>query len=143
MENETAIEIFGKGYNCAQAVFASHSAELGLDATSAKKAAAAFGGGIAHNGMTCGAVTGALMLLGLKYGRYKDGDNESKEKTYKIANEFIGQFKKEFGSITCKDLIKFDVSVPEEYLRAKEAGVFQNICRSLVKRSSELVEEFY
>ena len=143
MENETAVEIFSKGYNCSQAVFASHSAELGLDAVSAKKVAAAFGGGIAHNGKTCGAVTGALMLLGLRYGKYKDGDNESKERTYKIANEFMGKFKDEFGSIKCKDLIKFDVSKPEEYLRAKEAGVFQNICPSLVKRSSELVEDFF
>jgi C_GCAxxG_C_C family probable redox protein len=141
MENEVALEIFGKGFNCAQAVLSSHSAEYGLDATLSKKVAAAFGGGMAHNGEVCGAVSGAFMLIGLKYGQYKEEDKVSKEKTYKITNEYIRKFKDEFGSIRCGDLIKYDLSIPKELLRAREAGVFQTICKNLVQRSVELVEE--
>ena len=140
-KEEIAVEMLGKGYNCAQAVLASQSESYGLDATLAKKVAAAFGGGMAHNGEVCGACTGALMLIGLRYGRYKDGDSESKEKANRIANEFLSKFKEEHGSIICRDLIKYNLLDENEYLKAREAGVFTEICRSLVKRSVELAEE--
>ncbi|MCL1813927.1 MAG: C-GCAxxG-C-C family protein [Treponema sp.] len=140
-KNETAVEIFNKGFNCAQAVLASHSSDFGLDSTIAKKIAGAFGGGMAYNGETCGAVTGALMLIGLKYGKHTEGDNDSKENTYRIAAEYISKFKKEYGSIKCTELIKYDLTIKEELIKAREAGVFKTICPLLVKRSVELAEE--
>ena len=138
---ETAVEIFNKGFNCAQAVFASLSGEYGLDTETAKKVAGAFGGGMANNGEVCGAVTGALMLIGLKYGKFREEDNDSKENTKKIANEYICKFKKECGSIICRDLLKYDLSIEEEAKQARESGVFSTICPKLVKRSVELAEE--
>jgi C_GCAxxG_C_C family probable redox protein len=140
-KEEIAVELMDNGYNCAQAVLASQSDAYGLDSTLAKKVAAAFGGGIAYNGHVCGAVTGALMLIGLKHGKYKDGDNESKERTNRIANEYIQKFKEEHGSIMCKDLIKYDLSKSDELRKAREAGVFTEICLELVRSSAELVGE--
>lgn len=140
-KEEIAVEMLGKGYNCAQAVLASQSDEYGMDAALAKKAAAAFGGGIANNGEVCGACTGALMLIGLRYGRYKDGDSESREKTNRIANEFLGRIKEEYGSIICRDIIKYNLLDENELLKAREADVFTKICRPLVKRAVELAEE--
>ena len=115
--------------------------EYGLDTEVAKKIAGAFGGGIANNGEVCGAVTGALILIGLKYGKHKEEDNESKEKTNKITNEYINKFKKEFGSIICKDLLKYDLSIEEEAKMARESGLFKTLCPILVKKSVEIIEE--
>ena len=138
---ETAVEIFGKGFNCAQAVLTSHSVEYGLDTTTAKKIAGAFIGGIANNGEVCGAVSGALMLIGLKYGQHTEGDIDSKEKTIEMTNRYIQKFKKEFGSIICRDLLKYNISIKEEAAKARESGVFKTLCPKLVKRSVELAEE--
>ena len=138
---QAAADIFKNGFNCAQAVFASLSSELGLDPVIAKKIAGAFGGGMAHNGEVCGAVTGALMLIGLKYGKYKEDDVDSKANTNRIANDFINKFKKEHGSIKCKELLKYDLSIEEEAAKARESGVFKTFCPLLVKRSVELVLE--
>ena len=68
-KSDIAAEIFSKGFSCSQAVFASLSSEYGVDSDTAKKIAGAFGGGIASNGELCGAVSGALMAIGLKHGR--------------------------------------------------------------------------
>ena len=136
-----ADEIFNNGFNCAQAVLSSYSMEYGLDTEIAKKIAGAFGGGIANNGEICGAITGALMLIGLKYGKHKEGDNVSKEKTNKIANEYIKIFKKEYGSIICKDLLKYDLSIEEEAKIARESGLFKTLCPKFVKKSVEIIEE--
>ena len=136
-----AVEIFSKGFNCAQAVLASHSEEYGLDTTTAKKVAGAFGGGMANNGEVCGAVTGALMLIGLKYGKYKEDDSVSKGNTIKITNNYLEKFEKEFGSIKCKDLIKYDLKIEEEAAKARESGIFKTLCPLLVKKSVELIEE--
>ena len=140
-KSEIAIEIFSKGFNCAQAVLASHSSDFGMDSATARKVAGAFGGGMAYSGEACGAVTGALMLIGLKYGMHIEGDKDSKEKTYRIASEFISKFKKEYGSVKCTDLIKYDLAADETLKKAREAGVFKTICPLLVKRAVELAEE--
>ena len=138
---EDALEIFNKGFNCAQAVLSSHSEEFGLDTIFAKKLGGAFIGGIANNGEVCGAVSGALMLIGLKYGQYNEGDIESKEKTIKITNDYIQKFKKEHGSIICRELLKYDLSIEEEKLKARESGVFKTLCPKYIKKSVEIIEE--
>jgi len=139
--SDFSVDIFSRGFNCAQAVLLSHSVDYGLDTEIAKKTAGAFGGGIASNGEVCGAVTGALMLIGLKYGQCIEGDIDSKNKTREMANKYIKKFKKEFGSILCKDLLKYDLSIEEEARKAKELGLFKTLCPVFVKESVELVEE--
>ena len=140
-KSEAAVETFNKGFNCAQSVFSSHSAELGLDAVFAKKIGGAFGGGLSNNGEVCGAVAGALMLIGLKYGQHIEGDKDSKNRTGEKTNEYIQRFRKEYGSITCRGLLKLDLSIKEDAIKARESGVFKTLCPVFVKRSVELVEE--
>jgi C_GCAxxG_C_C family probable redox protein len=137
---DVAIKTFNDGFSCSQAVLVSHCEEYGLDSEMALKVAGAFGGGMGHIGETCGAVTGALMLLGLKYGKTKAEDTDSNDRTYAKVKEFTDMFKQKHGSIKCKDLIEFDISVKEELTKAKEAGVFKTVCPLLVKDSIEMVE---
>jgi len=138
---DASVEVFNKGFNCAQAVLSSHCEEYGLEDEIAKKIACGFGGGMGHSAETCGAVSGALMLIGLKYGKYRESDNESKEKTYKLANEYITNFKKEYGTINCRELIKYDLGNEEELIKARASGIFGELCPKLIKRSVELVEK--
>jgi C_GCAxxG_C_C family probable redox protein len=139
-KSEVAADIFESGFNCAQAVFAALSADYGLDPVMAKKVAGAFGGGMAYNGEVCGAVSGALMLIGLKYGKCREDDVDAKEKTYRLATEYIRRFKEIYDSVRCGDLIHYDLTKEEELLKAREAGAFKTVCPLLVKKSVELVE---
>jgi len=141
-KSEIAVELFkNKGFHCAQAVLESHSGEYGLNPTISRKIAGAFGGGMGHCNEVCGAVSGALILIGLKYGQFVEGDSDSRINTYSITKDYIQKFRKEFGSVRCTDLIKYDLSIEEELLKARESGVFKTICPLLVKKSVELVEE--
>lgn len=138
-KTEAAVQCFNKGFNCAQAVFTAYCEELGLDTETALKISGAFGGGMGHIGEVCGAVSGAFMVIGLKYGKSKADDNDAKEKTYALVQEFTKRFKGDYGSVRCKDLIEYDISIKEEMLKARDSGVFNTICPALVKRAVEIV----
>ena len=138
---EIAVHTFSKGFNCAQAVLTSCSADYGISDDIAKKISCGFGGGMGYSNEACGAVSGAVMLIGLKYGKYIESDKESKEKTYKLVKKFTDNFRKEFGAVSCHDLLKFDLSKDDELKKARESGIFKDLCPKLVRRSVELVEE--
>ncbi len=137
---EYAVTCFSEGFNCAQAVLSSRSEDFGLSKEMAFKVAGAFGSGMGQLDETCGAVTGALMLIGLKYGKFMKGDTESKDRAYACVKNYTDQFRKEYGSIRCTDLIKYDLSNPEELAAARKAGVFQSVCPKLVEASVRIVE---
>lgn len=81
---EKSLNYFKNGFNCSQALLATYATDFGLSEEMALKVATQFGGG-ARKGEMCGAVSGALMVLGLKYGHYHYGDVEEKTNAYKIA----------------------------------------------------------
>lgn len=138
--SDFAVDCFNGGFNCSQSILLSHCEGLGLEKETALKLACGFGGGMAHMGETCGAVTGALMLIGLKYGKCRPEDNAAKEKTFELINEFSRRFKLKNGSIACTELVGYDLSKGEELKAARESGVFGTVCPRLVKESVELAE---
>ena len=140
-KSDLAVQCFSNGFNCSQAVFSTYCEELGLDKETALKVSCAFGGGMGLIGETCGAVTGAFMAIGLKYGKFKADDIAAKEKTYALVQEFTKRFKDEFGSVKCKDLLKYDISDAEEMKKAAEEGLFKSLCPMIVKRATEIVED--
>jgi C_GCAxxG_C_C family probable redox protein len=89
---------------------------------------------------TCGAVTGAFMALGLKYGRFIADDLEAKAKTNGLVQEFAKEFKELNGSIRCTELLKCNLSTPEGVQSANEQNVFKTICPKLVKDAARIVE---
>jgi C_GCAxxG_C_C family probable redox protein len=137
---EEAKKQFEKGFHCAPAVLSTYSEGLGLEKTLALKIACGFGGGIGRMGRTCGAVTGALMVIGLKHGKANLADEESSQRTYTLVEEFVDSFTALHGSIECKELIGYDLSNSGELKSARESGVFQNKCPSLVYDSARILE---
>jgi C_GCAxxG_C_C family probable redox protein len=103
---------FKEGFSCSQAVVSSFSGELGLDSDTANKISCGFGAGIARTGNTCGAVAGAVMVIGLKYGKAEAGDDAAKERTYALVQEFIEAFRAKNGSINCTELLGYDLRDP-------------------------------
>ncbi len=138
---ECSEQCFLSGFNCAQAVFSTYSGELGLDPELALKIAGSFGGGMGLIGETCGAVTGAIMLIGLKYGKVRVDDTAAKEKTYALVQEYKRQFVELNGSVRCKELLGYDIRIPEEMITAGEKNLFKTLCPKLVKDSAEIVEK--
>ncbi len=137
---EEAVERFKNGFNCSQAVLSSYSEQFGLDCGRALKVATGFGGGM-RMGETCGAVTGAFMVLGLKYGNATAQDRQAKEKTYEKITEFTNCFKARNGSVLCRELLGCDISTQEGQKKAREGSLFSSICPEMVKNAAEILEE--
>jgi len=131
-----AIQRFEQGYSCSQSLLYAFASQFEMGEEISNKIAAPFGGGIARQGETCGAVTGALMVLGLKFGPETGKSNKT---IYKVSQEFLRLFQEKHSSIQCNQLIKFDINQKEELLAAREAGVFKNVCPELVKSAAEIV----
>lgn len=141
MQANDALLMFRDGFNCSQIVFSRFAGQLGVPEDKAFMIASGFGAGMGRMSLTCGAVTGAFMALGLKHG-YSSGENkESKESIYGIVREFAEQFRAVHGSIECRELVGFNISTPEGYKGAADKGVFQALCPRFVQTAIEIVEK--
>lgn len=138
---ETAEKQFEKGVSCAPAVLSTYSEQFGLGKELALKLACGFGGGIGRTGRTCGAVTGAVMVIGLKHGQANLGDEESRQETHKLVGEFIDKFIAFHGSVECKELIGYDLSNSTELKSARESRVFESKCPRFVYDSARILED--
>ena len=138
---EQAVSCYKGGFSCAPAVLSAYASEFGLDIETALKIATGFGAGMGRMGETCGAVTGAFMVIGLKYGKSKADDNQAREKTYELVREFVSRFKTRNGSIVCKELLGCDLSTSEGMKLAKETGVTVTLCPKFVQNAAEILEE--
>jgi C_GCAxxG_C_C family probable redox protein len=131
---------FSEGFSCSQSVLAAFAPEFGLDVDAALRVSAAFGGGMGRTGGTCGAVTGALMVLGLRYGPTV-ADKVAKELTYAQARDFIARFEARQGATTCADLLGVNISTPEGQAAAREANLFKTTCPGLVASAAAILVE--
>ena len=137
---EKSLELFGLKFNCAQAVFASFSKELGLDEEQALKIGGCFGSGM-RKGEVCGACIGALMALGLKYGQSEVGDVDSKLKSDDACVKFLETFASKNGSYICNELLGCDIRTKEGVEYALENNLFTEFCPKMVESATLIVEE--
>ena len=131
---EKAAAYHRDGYNCAQAVLLTLYDHMYPNAKNdvIPKIATGFGGGIGRCGSVCGALTGAIMAVSLKYGA-NEINAEKKADVYAKAQALYRQFEKQHGSVLCSELIKLDLSTPEGMAKAKHADVFEVVCAKLIK----------
>jgi C_GCAxxG_C_C family probable redox protein len=137
---EQTVACFKEGYNCTQAVLSTYGPQFGMDRENAVKIGGAFGSGMGM-GETCGAVTGALMVIGLKHAKLKGGSLFSKDKTRDIAREFTARFKARNGTTACRELLGCDLSTPEGIKTAKKEKHFKKHCPKFVQDAAEILEE--
>jgi C_GCAxxG_C_C family probable redox protein len=141
---ESAATLFDGFYNCSQSVLASFAEDFGLDQDLAVSLATGFGAGIGKSSQVCGAVSGACMVIGLKYGSKPSTENnfqDRKEKTYMVVSDFLEKFKERNRSTNCKELIGYDLQDPIQYAEAKRLGLFSTLCTTYVRDAVEITEE--
>lgn len=101
-----AVKLFREnGYNCAQAVCVAFCDVTGLDERTALRISAPFGGGMGRMREVCGAVSGALMVLGLLFAPDDPTDKAAKAEHYRMVQDFAARFRERNGSIICRDLL--------------------------------------
>jgi C_GCAxxG_C_C family probable redox protein len=138
---ERAVALFKEGFSCSQAVLAAYGEQFDLKQELALRIAGAFGGGMGRMGETCGAVTGAIMVIGLKFGCTTAGDLKARENAYAVVREFVQRFKGRNISVLCRDLLDCDISTPEGMKRAKEEGLIKQSCPKFVKDAAEILDQ--
>ncbi|MCS7239011.1 MAG: C-GCAxxG-C-C family protein [Thermoguttaceae bacterium] len=136
-----AVAKFTSGYACSQAILAVFGPRFGLDEATAAKLGAGFGGGLGRLGYACGAVSGAVAILGLSLGNGVGADVANREKVYEAVQEFCRRFIERHGSIDCRQLIGRDIASPEAFAAAKQANVFRTICPEFVRTAAEILEK--
>jgi C_GCAxxG_C_C family probable redox protein len=125
--------------NCSQAVLTAYCEQFGLERSLALKLAQGFGGGMGRMGGTCGAVTGAYMVLGLAQKMWDDNPRQSLDRTYELVREFNQRFKALHGSTICKELIGYDLSTSEGLAEARNKKIFTTVCPDFVSDSVKIL----
>jgi C_GCAxxG_C_C family probable redox protein len=139
-KKEIVLKKFSDGFNCAQSIFSTYCDEFGLESEKALKISTSFGGGMGHTGETCGAVTGALMVIGLKYGRTDVNDTAAKERNSAMVQKFASEFRQIHGSLRCTDLLGLDLGTEEGFNKAKESGLTRQVCPKFLSDSVDILE---
>jgi C_GCAxxG_C_C family probable redox protein len=143
-KTERAKQLHEQGYGCAQAVLTSFAPEYGLSEEIALKISTGFGSGMGRMCEMCGALTGAYMVIGLKYGKaYSDGTKYgvNTETTYRLIAEIAARFAERNGSTRCRDLIEYNLSDPDQRAEVVRLGYFKTRCGKYIYDSVDLLEE--
>lgn len=138
--SEKAGARFLEGYNCAQSVLLTIFEHWNGKNELIPKIATAFGGGIGRCGSVCGALSGGVMAIGIKYGT-NEPSVEKRLRAYELANKFYKRFEKQHGSVLCRELIGYDLSNPEELDKARKEKVFEEKCVNFVRKAVEILAE--
>jgi C_GCAxxG_C_C family probable redox protein len=128
-------ESFAGGLYCAESVLLSLASAQGIESDLLPKLATAFCGGMSRSCGTCGALTGAIMGLGLALGRSKPG--ESASPSYRATQRLIAQFEQEFGGRDCHALLGCDLGSPEGQAMFRDDGLAE-LCLNYTGRAAEI-----
>jgi C_GCAxxG_C_C family probable redox protein len=138
---ERAVDSFARGFNCSQSVLAAYAEQFGLTEELALKVAGGFGGGMGRMAETCGAVTGAIMVIGLKFASTTPGDMQGKENAYAVVREFVHRFKGRNVTVLCRELLDCDISTPEGMKRAQQEKLIKKCCPKLIQDAAEILDQ--
>ncbi len=137
---DKAAEFFDEGYNCSESILKAYLDVFKKNPTLGA-AASGFGGGIGGKGLTCGAITGAVIALGIHHNRQKSDEKEVyaslREKTLALLNNF----EKEIGSFNCKDLQPYDLTTLEGREKLHDDKEAAKKCKSYLATSAKLLIE--
>lgn len=137
---DDAVALFQQGFNCTQSILSVFAPDFGLDQDTARRISHGFGAGIARMDKICGSLSGAIMVIGLRYGGIRADDVAAKEKTYAVVSEFLNEFKVYYGSVACTELLGYNLSDPQQFADAKTHKVAMERCPTFIRGAAELVE---
>ena len=132
-----ALSRFQGGMLCSQAILATYGPLFDLSEEDAVRIARGFGSGMARLSATCGAVSGAVMVIGLKY---PGTGKQAKEDTYALIRTFSEKFQSVNGSLNCSELLGCDLATPEGQNHFRQNGLVKQ-CNKYVEDAAVLLEE--
>ncbi len=140
---ERAQALFEQGYNCSQAVVGAFADELGMDPETAIRLASPFGGGMGRMREVCGAVSGMLMVAGLRHGYTDPKAREEKKETYAMVQELADRMKRANGSIICRELLGLAKPEGSPDPTPRTAEFYRKRpCGEIVRQAVEILEEY-
>ena len=128
-----ASELFGSGLYCSQAVLGAFCKKYGMDETLAFRISCGLNSGC-RCADVCGAVSGAILVIGLRYGDDKAVCNLNTE-------EYIKTFRERNGSILCRDILGCDISTPDGKEKATNENLFKTRCVDMVINAAQLLDD--
>jgi C_GCAxxG_C_C family probable redox protein len=140
-KSEEAVVLFQQGFNCAQAVLSVFAADFGLDRDMARRISQGFSAGIGRTDNISGALSAAIIVIGLQHGGIRADDVAAKQKTYAVVAEFLQEFKTLHGSGACTNLLGYNLSDPQQFAQAKTHNVALERCPTFVRDAVKLIEK--
>ena len=141
-KTKIALSKFEEGYNCAQSVAYAFADEVNIDKNILMSMSTGFGAGIGRKQEVCGAVSGAIIILGAKYGRKENEPIDKTETTYSKAQEFIGEFVKEKGTVRCSELLQGCNLLTEEGQKLfKDKNMKREICFKCIELTCNILQK--
>lgn len=138
---ETAVALFKEGYNCAQSVFAAYADLYGIDRETALKMSCSFGGGVGRMREVCGTVSGMAMVAGMQTGNTDAKNQQAKKENYEIVRELAEEFRRENGSIICRELLGLDKAEKEAAPELRTEEYYKKRpCVELVEMAADILD---
>lgn len=142
-KGELAYNNFLKGYNCTQSITVAFAKEIGLDEEAVARLSGGFGGGIGRLREVCGTFSGIVMVLSSLYGYSDPKDIESKKNLYERIQFLSEEFRKDNGSIICRELLGLDKSERSAVPEARTPEYYKKRpCPELCRYAADLLERY-
>ena len=138
-----ALQQFKSGYNCAQSVLSAFARDLGIDENTAIRITSGFGGGMGRQQLTCGALTGAYVVIGYLHGMHAPDDDLANEKAAKMIQKFTTDFKNKYGHSDCYSLLGIDLNTEEGKREAEEKNLYELKCEKFIIEIVDMLEKEY
>lgn len=137
MNNNKLEDYNKKGYSCSQTVFSYFATDMGLDEKTAIKIATPFEMGM-YKSEICGALSGAYMALGLKYG---SNDMDDRSRLMNMIKKLDTEFADKNENLKCIDLLGLDVNTKEGMKKAIDNNLLVSVCGCCVSSVIEITEK--
>ena len=141
---ERAKELFKQGYACSQAVALSFCDVCGVNEEIIAKSTLPFGGGLGRMRLTCGAVSGMAVVVGLLFAE-SEVVPENKKTVYEITQMLCKKFQEENGSLICADLLtgaNVQVAIGGNAEKRTEEYYKKRPCADIVYSAAKILEEY-
>jgi C_GCAxxG_C_C family probable redox protein len=140
-DKERALKTYRDDYNCAQSILSVYGERFGLDKETSMTISCGFGAGMGRQAGLCGAISGAYMVLGLRYGMVDSVNQEEKQLTYAKVRDFTDKFFVRNGASSCRDLLGCDISTAKGFHEARDRDLMTKVCEKVVVDAAEILEE--
>ncbi|SPJ15715.1 putative C_GCAxxG_C_C family redox protein [Syntrophobacter sp. SbD2] len=137
---QKAMHLFENGLNCSQAILTAFGEPYGIDSEIAKKLGRPWGGGVGPMGGICGAVTGAIMVLGLAQSGRQD-EAAARNDICLSVQKLVRHFEQRHGTSVCKDLLGADFNTEEGQRKIKEEMLVKKLCPKFVEDAGCILAE--